>query len=108
MHEPKRGPMMPKTSDKKVRDKGFEKESRTVVMSFKATPKERDIIERIANEEGVTVSQYIRGSIMSDLLLSGDMEAMKYSISLLGSNIKQAIREKVFIHERERKEEAYS
>lgn len=99
---------MPKTSDKKVKEKGFDKESRTVVLSFKATPKEKDIIERIAKDEGVTLSQYVRGSVMSDLLLSGDLEAMKYSISLLGSNIKEAIREKIFTHERERKEESYS
>lgn len=87
---------MPKTSEKKAR---MSKEWRTEVISFKASPKEKEIMERLASQAGVPLSQYVRGSVMSDMIISGDIEAMKYSLSLLGNSIREAIREKVFIQD---------
>lgn len=89
---------MPKTF-KMMTEKEGKKEIRTEVLSFKATPKEKEIIERLAKGAGVTVSQYVRGSVIVDMLMSGDLEAMKHSLSLYGNGLRDAVRSKVFVHD---------
>lgn len=72
------------------------KDERTEVINFRVTPKEKEIIERLAKKEDVPVSQYIRGSVMMDMLTSGDAEAMMYAMTLIGSNFKKMARSAVF------------
>lgn len=72
------------------------KEERTEVINIRVTPKEKEIMERLAKKMNVPVSQYIRGSVMMDMLTSGDAEAMMYAMSFLGTNFKAMAREAVF------------
>lgn len=72
------------------------KEERTEVLNFRVTPKEKELIERLAKKEDVAVSQYIRGSVMMDMLTSGDAEAMMYAMTLIGNNFKKMARSAVF------------
>lgn len=72
------------------------KEDRTEVINIRVTPTEKAIMERLAKMENIPVSQYIRGSVVMDMLTSGDAEAMTYAITLLGNNFKKMARSAVF------------
>ncbi len=79
---------------KDVRSSG--KEERTEVINFRVTPKEKELIERLAKKEDVPVSGYIRGSVLMDMLTSGDAEAMMYAMAMIGGGLKQMARSAVF------------
>ncbi len=48
------------------------------MVTFEATDEEKRVIEKMAKKEGVTISQYVRGCVFFDMLLSGDLEALKF------------------------------
>ncbi len=48
-----------------------------VIVNFKVTPQEQKLIERQAKKDKMNVSDYVRSCVYMDLLLAGDLEAMR-------------------------------
>lgn len=68
---------------------------RTEVMQFRVTPKERALIEKYANKDGVTVSQYVRGTLVMDMaIVQGDVQAMKIVFATIGKAASDSIKKK--------------
>jgi len=53
------------------------------------------LIDQRAAQEGISVSEYIREAIILKMVLSGDLEAMKYVATRVGKRVKEALLEKV-------------
>ena len=50
----------------------------TVNMVIRISPKEKALLEKYAKKEGWTVSEYVRGTMITDMaMMQGDVEAMK-------------------------------
>jgi hypothetical protein len=62
------------------------KEARTIAID----PELWKLAERAAKREDVTVSQYISGAVMWDLVTDGDIDALK----LFGGRLRELVREK--------------
>jgi hypothetical protein len=58
--------------------------SRTELMQFKVTPKERELIEKCADKQGLSVSEYVRAAVMMDMILEGNVGAMKIAVDTIG------------------------
>lgn len=72
------------------------KDERTEVLNFRVTPKEKEFIERLAEKDDATVSQYIRGSVIMDMLTCGDAEIMMYAMTMIGGGLKKMARAALF------------
>lgn len=68
--------------------------SRTELMQFKVTPEERKLIEKVAKKQGITVSEYVRAAIIMDMVLEGEVEAMKIVVETVGRKAVQALRKR--------------
>jgi uncharacterized protein (DUF1778 family) len=68
--------------------------SRTELMQFKVTPEERKLIEKVAKKQGMTVSEYVRAAIIMDMVLEGEVEAMKIVVQTAGRKAVQALRKR--------------
>lgn len=68
--------------------------SRTELMQFKCTPEERKIIEKRAQKEGTSTSNYIRGCVLMEMVLDGDFEAMKVVGAEVGRKVWQGLRKR--------------
>lgn len=77
---------------------------KTEVMNFRVTPKEREIIERQAEADGMSVAQYLRVAVLMDMSLSGNVEAMKIVFSSVSEGIKESVRSKLLDFEGSRSE----
>lgn len=82
--------MMPITSKKTT-----QKESKTEVITFKVTPREREIIERHAEKVGMAVNQYVRVAVLMDMALEGNIEAIKVVFSSFRDGFKGALVDKL-------------
>lgn len=69
-------------------------QGRSELMQFKVTPEEKKIIERRANKEGTTTSNYIRGCVLMEMVLDGDFEAMKVVGAEVGRKVWQGLRKR--------------
>ena len=58
--------------------------SRTELMQFKVTPKEKELIETFAKKQGDTVSEYVRAAVLMDMILEGNIGAMKIAVDTIG------------------------
>ena len=58
--------------------------SRTELMQFKVTPKEKELIETFAKKQGDTVSEYVRAAVLMDMILEGNVGAMKIAVDTIG------------------------
>jgi len=68
--------------------------ARTELMQFKVTPEERKLIEKVAKKEGSTVSEYVRAAIIMDMVLEGEVGAMKIVVESMGRKAVQALRKR--------------
>ena len=68
--------------------------SRTELMQFKVTPDERKLIEKTAKKENLTVSEYVRGAVIMDMILEGEVGAMKIVVDTIGRKAVQALRKR--------------
>lgn len=69
--------------------------SRTELMQFKVTPDERKLIEKCAQKQGITVSEYVRAAIIMDMILEGNVAAMKIAVDAIGRKAVQVLRKRV-------------
>lgn len=68
--------------------------SRTELMQFKVTPEERKLIEKVAKRQGMTVSEYVRASVIMDMVLEGEVGAMKIVVDTVGRKAVQVLRKR--------------
>jgi hypothetical protein len=68
--------------------------SRTELMQFKVTPEERKLIEQVAKKHGSTVSEYVRAAVIMDMILEGEVRAMKIVVDTIGRKAVQALRKR--------------
>jgi hypothetical protein len=68
--------------------------SRTELMQFKVAPEERKLIEKRAKNEGCTVSEYVRSALLMDMILEGEVEAMRIVVKTIGRKAVQALRKR--------------
>lgn len=68
--------------------------SRTELMQFKVTPDERKLIEKVAKKQGSTVSEYVRAAVIMDMVLEGEVGAMKVVVDTIGRKAVQALRKR--------------
>jgi hypothetical protein len=60
-------------------------------MQFKVTPKERDLIEKCADKQGLSVSEYVRAAVIMDMILEGNVGAMKIAVDTIGRKAVQLL-----------------
>lgn len=50
----------------------------TVNLVIRVSPKEKALLQKYADKEGWTISEYVRGTMITDMaMMHGDVEAMK-------------------------------
>ena len=65
--------------------------SRTELMQFKVTPEERKLIEKVAKKQETTVSEYVRAAVIMDMVLEGEVGAMKVVVDSIGRKAVQVL-----------------
>jgi hypothetical protein len=68
--------------------------SRTELMQFKVTPKERELIEKCADKQDLSVSEYVRAAVLMDMILEGNVGAMKIAVDTIGRKAVQLLRKR--------------
>jgi ribosome biogenesis protein Nip4 len=58
--------------------------SRTELMQFKVTSYEKKVIEDFVRKRGDTVSEYVRSAVIMDMVLEGEVKAMKIVVDTIG------------------------
>ena len=69
--------------------------ARSELMQFKVTPDERKLIEKCAKKQGFTVSEFVRAAVIMDMILEGEVGAMKIAVDSIGRKAVQALRKRV-------------
>lgn len=65
--------------------------ARTELMQFKVSPEERALIEKCAKKEKITVSEYVRTSLLMEMVLDGEFQAMKIVATTIGRKAIKAL-----------------
>jgi predicted DNA-binding protein len=65
------------------------KEKREVEVKVRLTAEEKEEIKRLAKEEGLTISQYIRKQALKKQVETGEIKEFKYEVRKIGVNINQ-------------------
>ena len=65
--------------------------AQTGKLSFDLPKDLQKMVEQRAKQEGITVSEYIRESIMLEMFFSGDLEATKFIVQRVGKRVKAAL-----------------
>lgn len=65
------------------------------MVSFEAMNGLDQMISRRAEQEGISVSDYVREAIILELWFSGDIEAMKFVAKRVGKRAKEMLLDKV-------------
>jgi hypothetical protein len=68
--------------------------SRTELMQFKVTPDERKLIEQCAKKQSLSVSEYVRAAVIMDMILEGNVGAMKIAVDTIGRKAVQLLRKR--------------
>jgi len=68
---------------------------RTEVLQFTVTPDERRLIEKCAKKEDMTVSEYVRVSLLMEMIIRGEVEAMKIVLHTIGEKTAQLLRKRL-------------
>jgi hypothetical protein len=65
--------------------------SRTALMQFKVTPYEKKVIEDFVRKRRDTVSEYVRSAVIMDMVLEGEVKAMKIVVDTIGRKAVQLL-----------------
>lgn len=68
------------------------KPERSESITFRVSADEKRLIEKLAAKGESSVSQYVLSCILMDMFTSGDVEAMKHAVSMLGVGAREAFR----------------
>ena len=67
---------------------------RSELMQFKVSPQERKLIEKCAKRQGGSVSDYVRSCIIMEMVLDGEVGAMKIVVDSIGRKAVKALRKR--------------
>lgn len=65
--------------------------AKTELMQFKVTPHEREVIEKRAKKEKMTVSEFVRAALLMEMVLLGDIQALKIVATTIGRQAVKAL-----------------
>ena len=68
---------------------------KTQMMQFRVSEEEKALIEKCAKKQNLTVAQYIRGSMVMQMLLEGEAAAVKVVGRALGDKAREVFRKYV-------------
>lgn len=64
------------------------------LLQFKVTPEERALIEKCAKKQDMTVSEYVRASLLMEMVLDGEVGALKIVASTVGRKAIKALQKR--------------
>lgn len=70
-------------------------DAKTQTLQFKVTEQERRLIEKCAQEEGTTVSKYVRGAVLMSMVMDGKADAIKIVAREVGEKTFAVVRQKL-------------
>lgn len=68
--------------------------TKSELMQFKVFPEERTLIEHCARKQKMTVSEYIRASLLMEMVLDGEVGAMKIVAGTIGRKAVKALQKR--------------
>ena len=68
---------------------------KTQVMQFRVSDEEKALIEKCAKKAGRSVSDYIRVSMLMEMVIDGEPSAFKILLKSLGAGAMEAIKERL-------------
>ena len=68
---------------------------KTQMMQFRVTDDEKGLIEKCAAKAGMTVSEYIRACMLMEMMIDGEVQAMKIIGRALGVKAMDALRRRL-------------
>jgi antitoxin component of RelBE/YafQ-DinJ toxin-antitoxin module len=68
---------------------------KTQMMQFRVTDDEKALIEKCAAKSGMTVSEYIRACMLMEMMIDGEIQAMKIIGRALGVKAMDALRRRL-------------
>lgn len=64
---------------------------KTTMMQFRVNDDEKALIEKCAKKEGMTVSEYIRASMLMSMVMDGEVQALKIIGRTIGMKAMDAL-----------------
>ncbi|MDR4470823.1 MAG: DUF6290 family protein [Nitrospira sp.] len=64
---------------------------KTTMMQFRVNDEEKALIEKCAKKEGMTVSEYIRASMLMSMVMDGEVQALKIIGRTIGMKAMDAL-----------------
>ncbi len=64
---------------------------KTHMMQFRVTEEEKALIEKCANKSRMTVSEYIRASMLMEMVVDGELQALKIIGRTIGMKAMDAL-----------------
>lgn len=64
---------------------------KTTMMQFRVNDEEKALIEKCAKKEGMTVSEYIRASMLMSMVMDGEVKALKIIGRTIGMKAMDAL-----------------
>jgi uncharacterized protein (DUF1778 family) len=64
---------------------------KTQMMQFRVTDEEKALIEKCAKKAGMTVSEYIRACMLMEMVVDGEMQALKIIGRTIGMKAMDAL-----------------
>lgn len=72
---------------------------RDEVMQFRVTTREKELIEKWAKKSDTTVSNYVRASVLMEMIIDGEPEALRIVMTTLGRKGIEALKRKLHLAE---------
>lgn len=64
---------------------------KTTMMQFRVNEEEKALIEKCAKKSGMTVSEYIRASLLMEMVIDGEVQALKIIGRTIGMKAMDAL-----------------
>ena len=64
---------------------------KTTMMQFRVNDEEKALIEKCAKKAGMTVSEYIRASLLMEMVIDGEVQALKIIGRTIGMKAMDAL-----------------
>ncbi len=66
-----------------------------VVMQFRVTEEEKDLIDKCAKRAGMTVAEYVRVCLLMEMVVDGELQALKIIGQTIGLKAMDALRRRL-------------
>jgi len=71
---------------------------KTTMMQFRVNEEEKALIEKCAKKEDMTVSEYIRASMLMSMVMDGEVQALKIIGRTIGMKAMDALSRRLKAH----------